>query len=322
MRRILYLPCLLVSVLFIACSESFTDPRDGQSYDIVKIGERTWFAENLNFATAGSVCPEGDSRKCSEYGRLYTWDDARAACPEGWQLPDSADFASLIAEAGGSATAGEKLKSTGGWFKKGNGSDALGFDTGIAGVASGIDLYAVAVDFVAALHHFLAPIVDERGVGLQFFLRNNRMLCGPAIGFMLLFGCSSGFVVSLLLGRGLRRCGLLLLGGYCGLRTVDKFVDGFFLCDGDLAFSQLLLLEPLGEGCLCAGCKDAASAQQPYSYYAFHFFQASMIPLKSAAFNEAPPMRPPSMSGLANSSGAFEALQLPPYRMVVSSATA
>ena len=133
MRRVLYLPCLLVSVLFIACSESFTDPRDGQSYDIVKIGERTWFAENLNFATAGSVCPEGDSRKCSEYGRLYTWDDARAACPEGWQLPDSADFASLIAEAGGSATAGEKLKSTGGWFKKGNGSDALGFDALPAG---------------------------------------------------------------------------------------------------------------------------------------------------------------------------------------------
>ncbi|WP_290731199.1 fibrobacter succinogenes major paralogous domain-containing protein [Fibrobacter sp. UBA3629] len=133
MRRVLYLPCLLVSVLFIACSESFTDPRDGQSYDVVKIGGLTWFAENLNFATEGSVCPEGDSRNCDKYGRLYTWDDARAACPEGWSLPDSADFASLITEAGGAdfasgmAVAGEKLKSTGGWFKKGNGTDALGF---------------------------------------------------------------------------------------------------------------------------------------------------------------------------------------------------
>ena len=127
MRRFLFLLCILVSALFIACSESFTDPRDGQSYDIVKIGERTWFAENLNFATEGSVCPEGDSRKCSEYGRLYTWDDARTSCPEGWQLPDSADFALLITEAGGAAEAGEKLKSTGGWFKKGNGTDAFGF---------------------------------------------------------------------------------------------------------------------------------------------------------------------------------------------------
>lgn len=139
MRRVLYLPCLLVSVLFIACSESFTDPRDGRSYDVVKIGGLTWFAENLNFMTEGSVCPEGDSRNCDKYGRLYTWDDARAACPEGWSLPDSADFASLITEAGGAdfssgmAVAGEKLKSTGGWFKKGNGTDALGFNALPAG---------------------------------------------------------------------------------------------------------------------------------------------------------------------------------------------
>ena len=139
MRRVLYLPCLLVSVLFIACSESFIDPRDSQSYDVVKIGGLTWFAENLNFATGGSVCPEGDSRNCDKYGRLYTWDDARAACPEGWSLPDSADFASLITEAGGAdfssgmAVAGEKLKSTGGWFKKGNGTDALGFNAFPAG---------------------------------------------------------------------------------------------------------------------------------------------------------------------------------------------
>ena len=133
MRRFLFLLCILVSALFIACSESFTDPRDGQSYDIVKIGERTWFAENLNFATEGSVCPEGDTRKCSEYGRLYTWDDARTACPEGWHLPDSADFATLVEQAGGAAEAGEKLKSTGGWFKKGNGTDALGFNALPAG---------------------------------------------------------------------------------------------------------------------------------------------------------------------------------------------
>ena len=139
MRRVLYLPCLLVSVLFIACSESFTDPRDGRSYDVVKIGGLTWFAENLNFVTEGSVCPEGDSRNCDKYGRLYTWDDARAACPEGWSLPDSAEFASLVVEAGGAdfangmAVAGEKLKSTSGWFKRGNGTDALGFNALPAG---------------------------------------------------------------------------------------------------------------------------------------------------------------------------------------------
>ena len=148
MRRILYLSCIITSVLFAACSESFTDPRDGQSYDIVKIGERTWFAEKLNFMTEGSVCPEGDSRNCDKYGRLYTWDDARAACPEGWRLPDSADFATLVEQAGGAAEAGEKLKSTGGWFKKGNGTDALGFNAlpagyrGAEGSYDGIGGYA------------------------------------------------------------------------------------------------------------------------------------------------------------------------------------
>ena len=139
MRRAFSAIPVLFAVLLAACSESFTDPRDGQSYDVVKIGGLTWFAENLNFVTEGSVCPEGDSRNCDKYGRLYTWDDARAACPEGWSLPDSADFASLITEAGGSdfangmAVAGEKLKSTGGWFKKGNGTDALGFNALPAG---------------------------------------------------------------------------------------------------------------------------------------------------------------------------------------------
>ncbi|MBR4915632.1 MAG: fibrobacter succinogenes major paralogous domain-containing protein [Fibrobacter sp.] len=127
------LSIILLSALFCACSESFTDPRDGKSYDIVKIGEQIWFAENLNFETGGSVCPEGDSRNCDRYGRLYTWDEARTACPEGWRLPDSADFAALVEQAGGAETAGEKLKSTSGWFKKGNGTDALGFNALPAG---------------------------------------------------------------------------------------------------------------------------------------------------------------------------------------------
>jgi uncharacterized protein (TIGR02145 family) len=178
MRRVLYLPCLLVSVLFIACSESFTDPRDGQSYDIVKIGSLTWFAENLNFATGGSVCPEGDSRNCDRYGRFYTWDDARTACPEGWHLPDSADFASLIEDAGGPAAAGEKLKSTGGWFKKGNGSDVLGFNAlpagyrGAEGSYDGIGGYAYFWSAVATpdnLAYYLFLDFSSKAAGMNAF---------------------------------------------------------------------------------------------------------------------------------------------------------
>lgn len=122
-----------LAFLLSACSESFTDSRDGQSYGVVKIGEQTWMAANLNFETAGSFCPEGDSRNCKRLGRLYSWAEAASVCPEGWRLPTKADFEKLIAEMlkGGVASskgdAGAALKAKDGWFKKGNGSDVLGF---------------------------------------------------------------------------------------------------------------------------------------------------------------------------------------------------
>ena len=122
-----------LAALMVACSDSFTDPRDGQSYDIVQIGPQTWMAENLNFEVEGSACPEAENRNCSRYGRLYTWDMARTVCPEGWRLPDSADFEKLMASVGGADVAGYALKSTSGWFKKGNGSDDHGFNALPAG---------------------------------------------------------------------------------------------------------------------------------------------------------------------------------------------
>ena len=177
MRRVLSLLAgLFLAVLFIACTESFTDPRDGQSYDIVKIGGLTWFAENLNFMTEGSVCPEGDSRNCDMYGRLYTWDDARTSCPEGWHLPDSADFAALVEQAGGAAEAGEKLKSTGGWFKKGNGTDAFGFNALPAGyrgaVYEGEDsaLAGGAYDGIGGYAYFWSATETLDGFAYYLFL--------------------------------------------------------------------------------------------------------------------------------------------------------
>jgi len=138
-----------------SCSESFTDSRDGQSYGVVKIGEQTWMAENLNFETAGSFCPEGDSRNCKRLGRLYSWAEAKSVCPDGWRLPTKADFEALVAATSENAAqssslsrAGAALKASDGWFKKGNGSDVLGFRAlpagfrGAGGKFDGIGGYA------------------------------------------------------------------------------------------------------------------------------------------------------------------------------------
>lgn len=134
---------LAFSFILSACSESFTDSRDGLSYDVVKIGDLTWMAENLNFETAGSFCSEGDSRNCKRLGRLYSWAEARSVCPDGWRLPTKEDFESLVAatskvaaQSPSQSRAGAMLKAKDGWFKKGDGSDALGFRALPAGYRS------------------------------------------------------------------------------------------------------------------------------------------------------------------------------------------
>jgi len=118
------------------------DPRDRQLYKVVTIGEQTWMAHNLNYETdAGSYCYNDSAKYCKKYGRLYTWAAAmdsvgtwstngkgcgydttcsptypvRGVCPEGWHLPDTTEWKTLITAVGGQSIAGQKLKSATGW---------------------------------------------------------------------------------------------------------------------------------------------------------------------------------------------------------------
>jgi uncharacterized protein (TIGR02145 family) len=104
---------------------SLTDSRDGQKYKIVKIGEQTWMAENLNYNASGSTC-FFDESYCPKYGRLYNWKTARTVCPSGWHLPSDAEWQTLASFAGGYEITGKKLKAKSGWYEN-NGADDFGF---------------------------------------------------------------------------------------------------------------------------------------------------------------------------------------------------
>lgn len=138
-----------LSVRCILDENYFVDNRDGKTYRMVKIGDQTWMAQNLNYKgpsdkdTIGS-CYGNNSANCNKYGRLYTWatamgstedkcgdgkncdisERARGICPEGWHLPSNDEWQTLLEHADRDA---KKLKSTEGWSNGGNGTDDYDF---------------------------------------------------------------------------------------------------------------------------------------------------------------------------------------------------
>jgi uncharacterized protein (TIGR02145 family) len=118
--------------------DTFTDPRDGNVYLTVKIGNQVWMAENLRCNIENSWCYDEDEANCQKYGRLYTWDAATKACPAGWHLPTREEWRELVRAVDPNAqldinnwdnanVSGKKLKSNNGWNGNGNGTDEYVF---------------------------------------------------------------------------------------------------------------------------------------------------------------------------------------------------
>ncbi|GAA0191205.1 hypothetical protein GCM10009122_53490 [Fulvivirga kasyanovii] len=90
--------------------ETLLDERDGQRYNIVKIGDQIWMAENLNIASdTARYCYNGVAANCDSYGAMYSWYAAQVAAPDGWHLPSKAEWDELETELGGNSIAAEKL---------------------------------------------------------------------------------------------------------------------------------------------------------------------------------------------------------------------
>jgi uncharacterized protein (TIGR02145 family) len=90
---------------------TLTDSRDGKTYSTIEIGASWWMAENLDYETEdGSFCYSDDPNKCQTYGRLYTWEAASQACPQGWHLPSKIEFEAIVELFGGADIAGGPLK--------------------------------------------------------------------------------------------------------------------------------------------------------------------------------------------------------------------
>jgi uncharacterized protein (TIGR02145 family) len=89
---------------------------NGECYDTIQIGTQTWMQINLHYDDSGTgIYSYNDEPDSSDiYGYLYTWNAAMRmdTLIEGWHLPSSDEFTTLINYLGGTSVAGGKLKET------------------------------------------------------------------------------------------------------------------------------------------------------------------------------------------------------------------
>lgn len=118
MKKILYLVCGVC--LLGACDKddpampavtpeqtgTFTDTRDGREYGWVRHAGTDWMTSNIKYRTTEGVCSvyvfddqfgqeNHGADYLDEYGYLYDYTAAMAACPDGWRLPSDDDWNNL-----------------------------------------------------------------------------------------------------------------------------------------------------------------------------------------------------------------------------------
>ena len=110
----------------------FTDVRNGQTYKWIKIKNKIWMAENMNFPVDARSWPyRNDSTNRAKYGMLYSQRGAKeVANMNGWRVPTDAEWQELINANGDNSFA--SLKEGG----------SVGFDATYGGIFNYFAKYA------------------------------------------------------------------------------------------------------------------------------------------------------------------------------------
>jgi len=78
----------------------FQDPRDEQYYVTARVGTQWWFCTDARYKVTGSKVYNDVETNATKFGRLYTWQMAKQACPSGWRVPSREDWYQLEMELG------------------------------------------------------------------------------------------------------------------------------------------------------------------------------------------------------------------------------
>lgn len=188
---------LNINVVLEISTGSFVDDRDGNNYSYATIGTQVWMTENLawlpvvsapdsgrvdsalyyvyDFFEDGATSLARQSSNYLDFGVLYNYPAAVAACPTGWHLPDDAEW-NLLGDFLGEDP-GFQMKDRLGWKDSGNGENSSQFTA----KPGGYRYFAGRFGGLTSYAYFWSATTTRSGDPNRFYLsyKSDQLLQGP-----------------------------------------------------------------------------------------------------------------------------------------------